>query len=149
MKKRHKPPPPLPTGDGLIVWKERHWLSTEWIWHARYSDSAIFTGDTPLAAVRRILAKLTDTDPNEPDMVAPKWDILDEPAPLSRVKPGQVCFMRVRVDVGVRDPWSKEPGVMVTPVDRRAMPSSTTQHFVRETDLITQADAVRAVKGGT
>lgn len=57
--------------------------------------------------------------------------------------------MRVRVGAAVRDPWSHEPGVMVTPVGRNTLPTGTTQHFVKESDLITMADAIRTIRAHT
>jgi hypothetical protein len=69
--------------------------------------------------------------------------------PLKRVAEGQIVYLRVKVVGGLRQPFDSADGAMVQTVTRGGVPTNTTQHWVPESDLITAAELIRAVREGT
>ena len=69
-----------------------------------------------------------------------------------RIQPGEVCYLRVRyVGPGVAtNPANKQPQAAVQVVNRAGFAvNNGATHYVNESDLVTQAEAMRAIRGAT
>lgn len=67
---------------------------------------------------------------------------------LERFRPGDVAYLRVRIEAGVKPPFSLLPRVAASVflIDSTGKNIDGTSHFVPESALISNADAFRIVK---